>query len=129
MKEWTNIVRVPLAFSPPAAESDTNLFMQVTREDLVHFHFWVGQPEHSHVRLGMLHSVVGYYPALLFLHWTRDGFDPLSGVVVLHISPVEVRGTLSPLEGTGLGPGMLDWWGASGQAPLQKFVLFQGFKL
>ncbi len=67
MKEWTNNIRVPLAFLPPAAALDTNLFMQVTREDLVHFHFWVGQPKHSHIRLGTFHSVVGYYPALLFL--------------------------------------------------------------
>ena len=67
MKEWTNNVRVSLAFSTPSAELDTNLFMQVTREDLVHFYFQVGQPEHSHIRLCTLHSVVGYYPALLFL--------------------------------------------------------------
>ena len=62
-----NNVWVPLAFLPPAAELDTNLFMQVTRNNLIHFHFWVGQPEYSHVRLGMLHSVIGYYLALLFL--------------------------------------------------------------
>jgi hypothetical protein len=67
MKEWTNNIRVPLAFLPPTAELDTNLFRQVAREDLMHFHFWVGQPEHSHVRLGTLHSFMGYYPALLFL--------------------------------------------------------------
>ncbi len=67
MKEWTNDVWVPLAFLSPVAELDTNLFTQVMREDLVHFHFWVGQPEHSHIRLGTFHSVVGYYPALLFL--------------------------------------------------------------
>ncbi len=64
-----------------------------------------------------------------FWHWTRDGFDLPSGVVVLCLSPAEVQGTLSPLAGTGLEPGMLDWWGASGQALLQEFVLFQGFKV
>jgi hypothetical protein len=57
----------PSCILPPAAELDTNLFMQVTRNNLIHFHFWVGQPEYSHVRLGMLHSVIGYYLALLFL--------------------------------------------------------------
>jgi hypothetical protein len=67
MKEWTKDVQVPLAFWPPAADLDTNCFTQVMREDLVHFHFWVCKPEHSHVRLGTLHSVISYYPALLFL--------------------------------------------------------------
>jgi hypothetical protein len=52
---------------PSCAELNTNPFTQVTREDLVQFHFWVAQPEHSHIRLGTFHSVVGYYPALLFL--------------------------------------------------------------
>jgi hypothetical protein len=64
-----------------------------------------------------------------FWLWTRDGFDLLLGVVVLSLSPAEVQGTLLPLEGTGLGPGMLDWWGASGLALLQEFVLFRGFKV
>jgi hypothetical protein len=67
MKEQTNVIWVPLAFSPPAAELNTELFTQVTTEDLVHFHFWVGQPEHSHLQLGMFHSIVGYFLALLFL--------------------------------------------------------------
>ena len=67
VKEWANNVRVPLAFPPPTAELDTNPFVQVTREDLAHFHFQVAQPELSHIRLGTFHSVVGYYPVLLFL--------------------------------------------------------------
>ncbi len=76
MKEWTNNIQVPLAFLPPAAELDTNLFTQIMRKDLIHFHVWAGQPECSHIRLGTLHSVVGYYPALLFLaldwRWLRS---------------------------------------------------------
>jgi hypothetical protein len=102
IKKWTNNIRVLLAFLPPAAELNTNLFTQVTREDLIHFHLWVGQPEHSHVRLGMFHSVVGYYMGCFFWRWTRDGFDPLLCVMVLSLSSVEVQGTLLPLEGTGL---------------------------
>ncbi len=71
----------------------------------------------------LLHSVA------FFWCWTRYGFDLLLGVVgVLCLSPAEVQGTLLPLEGTGLGPGMLDWWGASGQALLQEFVCPKGSK-
>ncbi len=71
VKEWTINVRDPLAFSPTAAELETNLFMQITREDLVHFHFWVAQPEHPHIRLGPFHSVISHYLVLLFLALDR----------------------------------------------------------
>ncbi len=82
-------------------------FAQVTREDLIYYNFWVGQPEHSHVWLGTLQVLLVTTRQWFFLRCTRDGFDWFSGVVVLCLSPAEVQGTLMPLVGTGLGPGML----------------------
>jgi hypothetical protein len=108
MKKWTNNVGVPLAFSPPAAELDTNLFSQVTREDLVHLHFGLlsqNIPISDWARFTV--SLVTTQHCF-FWRWTGDGFDPLSGVLVLCLSPAEVQGALLPLEVTGLEPGLLD---------------------
>jgi hypothetical protein len=107
-KRMDKHVWVSLAFLPPAAELDTNLSTQVTREDLVHFIFKL-------VSQNIPISNWAHFTVLLVTtwhcfiwHWTGDGFDPLLGVVVLRLSPAEVQATLLLLEGTGLGPGMLD---------------------
>ncbi len=129
MKEWTNNVWVPLAFLPPAAELDTNLFTQVTRKDLVNFHFWIGPPEHPLIRLGTFHSVIGYYPELLFPALDRRWLRPTLWCCGVTLNPSEVQGTLLSLEVTGLEPGMLDWLGASGEALSQEIVLFHRLKV
>jgi hypothetical protein len=129
MKEWTKNIWARLSFSPPAAELDTNLFTQNTREDIVHFHFWVGQPEHSHVQLGTFHSVLDSYPALLFLaldwRWLLSSHG-CRGVTLILCESMRYHVAIG---GNRFGARNVGLVGQIRMSIGARFVLFQGFKV
>ncbi len=119
----------PVFHSRPLQQNWIQIFSRKTQGKIL-FIFIFGLVSQNIPMSNWAHFTVSLIPTrhYYFWRWTGDGFYLLTGVVVLRLSSAKVWGTMLPLEVTGLGPGMLVWWGKSGWALVQDLSCSKGSK-